>query len=107
MVTARKHLVLTVPGLRVEGPGDRAFATCVGQQLKSWVAPFDTEPGDAYYGYTGPGYTEEFWIPRCARHAADDRGRGILGRIRNGRSRSEGDPRHHPHRAVSLLGAAR
>ena len=20
------------------------------------------EPGDAFYGYTGPGYTEEFWI---------------------------------------------
>jgi len=27
------------------------------------VAPIDTaEPGDAYYGYTGPGYREEFWI---------------------------------------------
>jgi hypothetical protein len=33
-----------------------------GGQLKSWVAPFDTAPGDAFYGYTGPGYTEEFWI---------------------------------------------
>ena len=21
-----------------------------------------TAEGDAYYGYTGPGYTEEFWI---------------------------------------------
>jgi hypothetical protein len=29
----------------------------------SWVAFIDTaEPGDAFYGYTGPGYTEEFWI---------------------------------------------
>ena len=28
----------------------------------SWVAPFDTPPDDAFYGYTGPGYTEEFWI---------------------------------------------
>jgi hypothetical protein len=26
------------------------------------VAPFDTAPDDAFYGYTGPGYTEEFWI---------------------------------------------
>ena len=26
------------------------------------VAAIDTEPGDAYYGYTGPGYVEEFWI---------------------------------------------
>jgi hypothetical protein len=28
----------------------------------SWVAPWDTTSGDAFYGYTGPGYTEEFWI---------------------------------------------
>lgn len=35
---------------------------CDEQKLKSWVAAVDTEPGDAFYGYTGPGYTEEFWI---------------------------------------------
>ena len=57
-----KHLVLTVPEPPGDGAGDPAFTGCVGRQLKSWVAPFDTEPGDAYYGYTGPGYTEEFWI---------------------------------------------
>jgi hypothetical protein len=58
-----KHLELTVPDLPVEGEGDdRRFTGCVDGQLKSWVAAIDTEPGDAYYGYTGPGYTEEFWI---------------------------------------------
>ena len=58
-----KHLELTVPTLPVEGEGDeRRFTGCEEGKLKSWVAAIDTEPGDAYYGYTGPGYTEEFWI---------------------------------------------
>lgn len=58
-----KYLELTVPNLPVEDQGDdRRFTTCMGGDLKSWVAAIDTEPGDAYYGYTGPGYTEEFWI---------------------------------------------
>lgn len=58
-----RYLELTVPDLPVEGSGDdRSFTGCSGGDLKSWVAPFDTEPGDAFYGYTGPGYTEEFWI---------------------------------------------
>jgi hypothetical protein len=58
-----KHLELTVPDLPVEGEGDdRRFTGCEEGKLKSWVAFVDTEPGDAYYGYTGPGYTEEFWI---------------------------------------------
>jgi hypothetical protein len=58
-----RHLELTVPNLPVEGPDDNLrFTGCTGGKLKSWVAPFDTEPGDAFYGYTGPGYTEEFWI---------------------------------------------
>ena len=58
-----KHLELTVPDLPVEGEGDdRRFTECVDGNLKSWVAAIDTESGDAYYGYTGPGYTEEFWI---------------------------------------------
>ncbi len=58
------YLELTVPDLPVEGEGDdRRFTACEGGNLKSWVAPIDTaEPGDAYYGYTGPGYSEEFWI---------------------------------------------
>jgi len=59
-----KHMVWTVPDLPVEGEGeDLRFTGCIDGQLKSWVAPFDTsEPGDAFYGYTGPGYVEEFWI---------------------------------------------
>jgi hypothetical protein len=57
------HLELTVPKLPFEGEGDDGrFTRCIGGQLKSWVAAIDTEPGDAYYGYTGPGYEEEFWI---------------------------------------------
>ncbi len=48
------YLELTVP--------DLDLSRCVGGNLMSWVAPFDTEPGDAFYGYTGAGYTEEFWI---------------------------------------------
>jgi hypothetical protein len=58
-----KYLELTVPDLPVEGEGDdRPFTECLGGQLKSWVAPHDTTEGDAYYGYTGPGYSEEYWI---------------------------------------------
>jgi hypothetical protein len=58
-----KHLELTVPDLPVEGEGDdRRFTGCIDGNLKSWVAAIDTEPGDAFYGYTGPDYTEEFWI---------------------------------------------
>lgn len=59
-----KHLGWTVPDLRVDGAGDnQRFAGCVDGGLKSWVAFIDTaDPGDASYGYTGPGYVEEFWI---------------------------------------------
>ena len=59
-----KHLELTVPDLPVEGQGDdRRFTECMEGTLKSWVAFIDTaEEGDAFYGYTGPGYREEFWI---------------------------------------------
>jgi hypothetical protein len=61
---AGKHLELTVPHLPfVEGEADDGFFVgCTDASLKSWVAAIDTEPGDAYYGYTGPGHTEEFWI---------------------------------------------
>ena len=41
---------------------DGGFIGCVDEQLMSWVAAIDTTPEDAYYGYTGPGFTEEFWI---------------------------------------------
>ena len=33
-----------------------------GREPHELVAAIDTEPGDGFYGYTGPGYTEEFWI---------------------------------------------
>ena len=55
------YLELTVPkDLAVSDKG--GFIGCVDGQLKSWVAPIDTTPGDAFYGYSGPGFTEEFWI---------------------------------------------
>lgn len=58
-----KHLEWTVPDLPVEGPADdQRFAGCAGRQLMSWVAFIDTVDGDAFYGYSGPGYVEEFWI---------------------------------------------
>jgi hypothetical protein len=59
-----KHLEWTVPDLPVESVGEHGhFTGCVDGDLKSWVAFIDTaEPGDAFYGYTGPGYREEFWI---------------------------------------------
>ena len=59
-----KHLEWIVPDLPVEGAGDDLrFTGCVDGNLKSWVAFIDTaEPGDAFYGYSGPGYGEEFWI---------------------------------------------
>jgi hypothetical protein len=50
-----KHLELTVPDLPVE---DGEFVGCIGGNLHSWIGPLT----DAFYGYTGPGYTEEFWI---------------------------------------------
>jgi hypothetical protein len=58
------HLELTVPDLPVEGAGiDTRFTNCAEGNLKSWVAAIDAgEEGDAFYGYTGPGYHEEFWI---------------------------------------------
>jgi hypothetical protein len=59
-----KHLEWIVPDLPVEGTGDDIrFTECEEYKLKSWVAFIDTaEPGDAFYGYTGPGFREEFWI---------------------------------------------
>jgi len=50
-----KHLELTVP--------EMAFDRCDAGDLRSWIAPMDTaKRGDAFSGYTGPGYREEFWI---------------------------------------------
>lgn len=58
-----KHLEWIVPD-PPEGAGDsRPLSGCIGGQLKSWVGFIDTSsPGDAFYGYTGPGYREEFWV---------------------------------------------
>jgi hypothetical protein len=61
-----KHLTWIVPDLPVQKVGNGnpdVFTGCVDGKLKSWVAWIDTaEPGDAFYGYSGPGYSEEFWI---------------------------------------------
>jgi hypothetical protein len=58
------HVEWAVPALPVSKDGEHGhFTGCVHGDLKSWVAFIDTaEPGDAFYGYTGPGYREEFWI---------------------------------------------
>jgi hypothetical protein len=54
-----KHLELTVPDLTHEGEGlESGFTECEDGYLKSWIAPTT----GAFYGYTGPGYSEEFWI---------------------------------------------
>jgi hypothetical protein len=58
---AGMHLEMTVPDLPVSDDG--TFTGCDESNLKSWVAAIDAgELGDAFYGYTGPGYVEEFWI---------------------------------------------
>jgi hypothetical protein len=55
-----KYLELTVPDMPVTHEG---FTECVESNLKSWGSPNLGPPGDdAFYGYTGPGYREEFWI---------------------------------------------
>ena len=49
------HMEWTVPQM--------SFDRCDAGDVRSWIAPMDAaEVGDAYYGYTGPGYREEFWI---------------------------------------------
>jgi hypothetical protein len=55
-----QHLTWTVPNLPMSKDGH--FTRCAEGKLKSWVAAIDVEPGDAFYGYTGPGYQEEFWL---------------------------------------------
>jgi hypothetical protein len=60
-----KHLELTVPDMPFEFRGDETlFTECTGfdwhrRYLMSWIAPYLTY---AFYGYTAPGATEEFWI---------------------------------------------
>jgi hypothetical protein len=55
-----KHLAWIVPNLPVEGPANGLqFKGCVSGDLKSWDSNGANDP---FYGYTGPGYREEFWI---------------------------------------------
>jgi hypothetical protein len=55
-----KHLELTVPDLPADHEG---FYECVDANLYSWGSPNLGPPGDdAFFGYTGPGYSEEYWI---------------------------------------------
>jgi len=55
-----KHLAWIVPDLPVHGPANGLqFTGCESRDIKSWDANGANDP---YYGYTGPGYTEEFWI---------------------------------------------
>jgi hypothetical protein len=58
------HLEWMVPEMPTSGAvPDLLFTGCELGKLKSWVAFIDAdEPRDAFYGYTGPGYREEFWI---------------------------------------------
>lgn len=56
-----KHVELTVPDLPVERtPEGLEFAECEDRNLTSWKSPWD--PNVGFFGHTGPGYTEEFWI---------------------------------------------
>jgi hypothetical protein len=55
-----KHLELTLPDMPVDEEG---FTGCVDSNVASWMSPNLGPPGDdAFWGYSGPGYTEEFWI---------------------------------------------
>ena len=56
-----KHLELTVPDLPVEPIGEGLeFSECEDRNLVSWSSPWDPVVG--FFGHSGPGYTEEFWI---------------------------------------------
>lgn len=54
-----KHLEWRVPDMPVKvAADDLDFVRCIDGNLKSWISP----TWGPYFGYTGPGYTEEFWI---------------------------------------------
>ena len=63
-----KHLELTVPDIPFEFRDGPVFFECTGfdwhvRDLMSWIAPhLVAQGGYAFYGYGGPGHTEEFWI---------------------------------------------
>ena len=99
------HLELTVPDLPVSDDG--TFAGCDEGNLKNWVAAIDAgEPGDAFYGYTGPGYTEENpGILDVDGTRPDDRGRAVPRCSIQGRGGGARDPGLHPDRALRSAGA--
>ena len=50
-----------MPDLPVESDGEHGdFVGCVGGNLASWILA--GQEGEPFFGYTVPGYTEEFWI---------------------------------------------
>jgi hypothetical protein len=56
------HLELIVPkNMPVDHEG---FVGCIGGNLSGWVGALDAvhDAGEAFGGYTSPGYREEFWI---------------------------------------------
>jgi hypothetical protein len=64
-----KHLELTVPDMPFVFRSDGTlFKECTGfdwhrRYLMSWITPLLVDRGGyAFYGYTAPGATEEFWI---------------------------------------------
>lgn len=58
-----KHLELTVPDLPISDGrsfDERQYTQCIDGELHSYIGT--NLGGTAFFGYTGPGYTEEFWI---------------------------------------------
>ena len=97
-----KHLELTVPDMPFEHRGDVTLYTeCTGfdwhrRNLMSWIAPHLVAAGGyAYYGYTAPGHTEEFWILDVERHSPGDRGRPIPDLASEGPRRDASHPGIH------------
>ena len=54
-----KHLELTVP---LDLPVDESRDDRLWRANQELGRAFRHNTGDAFYGYTDPGYTEEFWI---------------------------------------------
>lgn len=105
-----KHLELSVPDMAVEDRGDVTFYTgCTGYDwhrrlLMSWIAPhLVARGGYDYYGYPGPGTTEEFWDPRRRRQSPGDRGRPVRGLAPEGPGRAADRPRLDPDQAMKVL----
>jgi hypothetical protein len=54
-----QHLQLRVPEDMPHASASGRFEDCSNGSLETWIAP---GLGFAFYGYTGPGDTEDFWI---------------------------------------------